>query len=162
MSLNEHIKITKTDSFIKSRIKWKAGGYKLSSNLTVYYKDLSLSLKEFYDQQIKNLNIGTPVLLFTRKRDDSWTIIGTQKVVWYSIQKISSLDYLRFQFMATNDIYELKYNGETELNPIKKLEWDELTVLDTENNKLKIPSYNGSDFFALWNILLMVTNLTKN
>ena len=154
--------MTKTDSFIESRIKWKAGGYKLSSNLTVYYKDLSLSQKEFYDQQIKNLNIGIPVLLFTRKRDDSWTIIGTQKVAWYSAQKISSLDYLRFQFMATDDIYELKYNGKTELNPIKKLEWDELTVLDTENNKLKIPSYNGSDFFAMWNILRMVTNLTKN
>jgi len=154
--------MTKTDSFIENRIKWKAGGYKLSSNLTVYYKDLSLSQKEFYDQQIKNLSIGTPVLLFTRKRDDSWTIIGTQKVAWYSTQKICSLDYLRFQFMATDDVYELIYNGKTELNPIKKLEWDELTVLDTENNKLKIPSYNGSDFFAMWNILRMVTNLTKN
>jgi len=152
----------KTDSFIESRIKWKAGGYDLSSNLSTYYKDLSKSKKEFLDQQIKNLDIGTPVILFTRKRDDSWTIIGTQKVAWYSNQKISSLDYLRIQFMGTEDIYELKYNGKTELNQIKKLEWDELTVLDIENLKLKIPSYNGSDFFAMWNILRMVTNLAQN
>lgn len=154
--------MVKSNRFIESRIMWKIRGYQLSPNLSTDYKNLPQSKKDYFENHIRSLDIGKPVLLIQRKKGDCWTIIGTQKIVWYSSKKIGVLNYSSIKFIGTEDAYKLIYQKETERNLTNKLEWDELTLLDTENKVHKIPSNKGSDFFALWNILIMLSNLFKN
>ncbi|MCF8716439.1 hypothetical protein JM658_16550 [Joostella atrarenae] len=109
----------------------------------------------------KNLNIGIPVLVFTQPNNDKWTIIGTRKIVWGEYDKFKSLLIETIKEMKPESLVKLNETGKATKESMKKAEWDELTITSLNSEKFIIPAFKGSDFFAMWNILLMSWQLNR-
>ena len=148
----------KTDEFIMNRLIWKAGKFKLPTKSSFYFKDLSIDLQEYLNSQIDKETSGTPVLFFTKPTKE-WTLVCTKQVVCNDKKKIFKLNYRNIKSFHPT-AFE-KYNG-SKINlqeAKKKAEWNEVTIIDNQNNKHIFHADKGEELFALWNILLMAARL---
>lgn len=132
----------KTDEVILNRIKWKAGKYKLSTGYTFFFGDLNDEIKKYLMTTIGENPNDIPVIFFT-KPSKEWTLVCTKQIIGFHSQKIFKLP---FEEIADIDGYHSNK---------EKTEWNELTVLDKQNNQYILHTNNGYDHVALHNILLM-------
>lgn len=147
----------KTDDFIINRLIWKAKKYKLPTEFSFFFTDISPVLQEYLNSQVDKENSGTPVLFFTKPTKE-WTLVCTKQVICNDNEKIFRLnirDIKNFHLTAFE-----KYNSnKINIQEAKKTEWNEVTVVDYADNKYILHADKGSDLFALWNILLMAARL---
>ena len=103
---------------------------------------------------------GTPVLLFTTPTKE-WTLLCTRQVVCSDTRKVFSLNYSEIKSFLAKD---LKKANRSKLNlPIRiKSEWNELAVIDKYNAEKILHANHGKDFFALWNIILMMFRISED
>ncbi|MCG2432133.1 hypothetical protein [Aequorivita xiaoshiensis] len=151
----------KTDEYIAKRLKWKAEKHSLPTEHSFLFEILPTENQKYYLELFENLNIGIPVLVFTQPNNDKWTIIGTRKIVWGEYDKYESLLIENIKEMKPESLVKLSESGKATKESMKKAEWDELTITNLNSEQFVIPAFKGSDFFAMWNILLMNWQLNR-
>ncbi|MDN3494251.1 hypothetical protein [Winogradskyella bathintestinalis] len=151
----------KTDEYIAKRLKWKAEKHSLPTQHSFLFESLPFENQKYYTELFKSQNIGIPVLVFTQPNNDKWTIIGTRKIVWGEYDKFQSLLIENIKEMKPESLVKLMETGKVTKESIKKADWDELTITNLNSEKFIIPAFKGSDFFAMWNILLMNRQLNR-
>jgi len=144
----------KTDEYMLKRIMWKASKYKIDERLnayTLFFHELSEPIKAYLkSSRIEDLS-GIPILFFT-KPTNQWTLLCTKRVIGYSGEKVFSVN---FQDIADIKTYPFQIKKKN------KLEWDELTILDKQNNEYIFHTYDGYTHNLLHNVLLMCCQLVS-
>ncbi|ADY28798.1 hypothetical protein [Cellulophaga lytica] len=151
----------KTDEYIAKRLKWKAGKHSLPTQHSFLFESLPSENQKFYSELFKSQNIGIPVLVFTQPTNDKWTVFGTRKIVWGEYNNFESLLISDIKEMRPQSLVEISENEKVTREQVKKAEWDELTITNLNSEQFVIPAFKGSDFFAMWNILLMNWQLNR-
>jgi hypothetical protein len=149
----------KTDEYIESRLRWKAEKYNLPSQYSSFFENLSDKRKDHYSELLKELNVGIPTLIFTQPNSNKWTIIGTRKIAWGDDEKLDSLMFEYIKEIRPHSLNSFEKVKQATNNSLTKKEWNELTLTEKNGNKRNVYAYKGSDYFAMWNILLMVWKL---
>jgi hypothetical protein len=135
------------------RIMWKAdkhGIYKRSNGCTFFFDELPESIKEYLKSNLNEDLSGIPVIFFT-KPSSQWTLLCTKRVVGYSGENLFGIN---FQDMSEIETYPFQITKKN------KLEWDELTILDKQNNAHVFHTYDGYAHNLLHNVLLMCCRLS--
>ncbi|MCL5247467.1 hypothetical protein M4I21_16725 [Cellulophaga sp. 20_2_10] len=151
----------KTDEYIASRLVWKAEQYKLPTEYSFYFKNITQKKKDYYSEYIINQNIGIPTLLLTQPNSTKWTIIGTRKIVWGDTRKSESLLFSNIKKINTHSLNSKEEMEEVFNGALPKMEWNELTLTKKSDEKAIVYALKGSDFFAMWNIIRMVWQLNS-
>ncbi|WP_349664412.1 hypothetical protein IZU89_04980 [Cellulophaga lytica] len=151
----------KTDEYIAKRLKWKDGKHSLPTQHSFLFESLPSENQKFYSELFKSQNIGIPVLVFTQPTNDKWTVFGTRKIVWGEYNNFESLLISDIKEMRPQSLVEISENEIATREQVKKAEWDELTITNLNSEQFVIPAFKGSDFFAMWNILLMNWQLNR-
>ncbi|EDM45733.1 hypothetical protein SCB49_07987 [unidentified eubacterium SCB49] len=151
----------KTDEYIAKRLKWKAGKHNLPTENSFLFDGLPTENQNHYSEFFKNLNIGIPVLLYTHPKNDKWTMIGTRKIVWGEYDEFESLPISEIKEMRPKSLMEISKTGKATKEQVKKSEWDELTITNLNSEQFIIQAFKGSDFFSMWNILLLNRQLNR-
>lgn len=141
----------KTDEFVLNRIMWKAGKhgiYKRANTYTLFFNELSEPIKAYLKSNINEELSGIPVIFFT-KPSNQWTLLCTKQIIGYTGENVFSLS---FQDISQISPFFIKNKN--------KLEWDELTVVDRQNNSYIFHTYNGYTHNLLHNTLLMCRRIT--
>ena len=145
----------KTDEFIIKKLKWKAEKFCLPTEFAFYFDDLPSQIKNELANQIDKENCGTPVLFFTKPTKE-WTIICSQKVVCNDNTRIVSLSLSDIKQILPTAFDPTMIGKSLDINTVKKkTEWDTIKIIDKQGNSNIFCADKGSDFFSLWNILLM-------
>lgn len=149
--------LKKTDEYIKNRLIWKAKQYSLSSEFVIFHDDLSLELATSLSKHINTGLSGIPVLLFTNP-DKAWTLLCTRQVIGFDNHHIYSVHFNEIECVISKKLQELSgIERPLSMNEIEKDEWTKLLVKTKEGKDFLFHANKGSDFFALWNIVLMVS-----
>ena len=152
----------KSDEYIASRLKWKAEKNSLPTEYSLYFDELKDGQKEKYYEFLKDQNIGIPTLIFIERKSENWTILGTRKISWNGNGKSQSLSYSEIKQIKPHAFDNLEKVNEAINDSMPKSEWNELTLTDKNGVERNIYANNGSDFFAMWNVLRMAWQLNTN
>jgi len=147
----------KTEDFIINRLTWKASKYKIPSDYSFYFNDLTIEIKNYLYNQFDNDIAGTPVLFFT-KPTKQWTLICTKQVICNDNKKIIKLNLSDIEHFHPTAFKDYK-TQKIKFQEAQKSEWDKVDVTDKENRNYTFHAFKGADLFAMWNILLMAARL---
>lgn len=153
----------KTAEFIEDRIKWKASQHGLPNKSVLLFENLSSEKKAKYLTLLNNQDYGKIVLLFTDSKNN-WTALGTKGIIGFDGTQINSvkLDSIKdVDSKNRKECFEKTEAGETKLQNIKKNNESELLVTESNGEETIFITEKGSDFFSLWNIMLMIKRLNK-
>ena len=150
----------KKASFIENRIKWAASKHGLPTANSFFFEDLESNVRNKYLDRLKDYEIGNSVLLF-KDENENWTIVGTDKVAWGSETELKIIPHNEIHRMQPKQLKDVKEKVKFVRDVSKKSDWHELSVTDNLNNETILTAQKGGDFFALWNILLMLGRLSK-
>ncbi|ASZ12724.1 hypothetical protein KTO58_10840 [Chitinophaga pendula] len=141
----------KTDRYIMGRFYWKAKQYHIPSTSSCYYEQLDDATKQRLAGHIQHSS-GIPALFFTG-HGKTWTLLCTRQVIGYNGEGYSTicLAGIKRLFPHQLDMLEQK----TDNRNIAKSTWTELSVHDINDARHTLYTANGTDLFALWNLLLM-------
>ncbi len=148
----------KSDDFIADRLMWKALKHNLPTKFSSYHRDCSPAIQQYLASFLGEENSGLPVLYFTKPTGE-WTLVCTREVICNSNPGIIRVAVDSIQKFYPAAVGELRSGQSVNADEVKKAEWDELIIVDRSGNKYKLHTNKGADFFALWNILLMVVRL---
>jgi hypothetical protein len=138
-----------------NRLTWKAAQYKLPTKFAFYFNDLSPELQQSLNKEIDKEVSGLPVLFFTKPTKE-WTLICTQQVICNDTAQTIKLNIRDIKQILPTEFDPRLIGQPIDINAIKKKsEWDEIKVIDKENNCYIFHADKGNDLFSLWNILLM-------
>jgi len=153
--------MTKTDEYIENRLIWKAGKYKLPTNFSFYFRDLSSEIKKYLSTQIDLNTSGNPVLFFTRPTKE-WTLICTRQVICNDTNRIFKINLSDIKEILPTE-FDPKIEGHLKVSKTvqKKTKWDEIKIIDRQNRSYFFFADSGSDLFSLWNILLMAIRISE-
>lgn len=152
----------KTDEYIASRLKWKAEQYKLPSQYSFYFENLTDEKKKYYSEFLIDKNVGIPTLIFTQPNSGKWTIIGTRKIIWGDNKQSESLIFSDIKEIRPHSLDSLEKMNQAINDSLPKAEWNELTLTQINDSKSNVYAHKGSDYFAMWNIIRMVWQLNLN
>ena len=144
----------KTDAYMLNRIMWKAGKhgiYKRANPYTLFFDELSEPIKAYLKSNINEEVSGIPVIFFT-KPAIQWTLLCTKQVIGYAGEKVFSIS---FQDIADIKTYPFQITKKN------KPEWDELPILDNQNNEFVFHTSDGYEHNLLHNVLLMCWRLVS-
>jgi len=153
--------LKKSESFIENRIKWKASQYNLPNERVFLFEGLDKQKRAQYMRQISREKTGKIVLLFTDS-EDNWTAVGTKMIIGYDGERMNSISLDEIQRSTSKSFYELKFMVPKSQKRIQKELECELLIIDKRGNKKVFITDKGSDFFALFNIVLMLSRLCNN
>ncbi|MCH2192667.1 hypothetical protein [Kordia sp.] len=151
----------KSESFIENRIKWKASQYNLPNERVFLFEGLDKQKRAQYMRQISREKTGKIVLLFTDS-EDNWTAVGTKMIIGYDGERMNSISLDEIQRSTSKSFYELQFMVPKSQKRIQKELECELLIIDKRGNKKVFITDKGSDFFALFNIVLMLSRLCNN
>lgn len=151
----------KSESFIENRIKWKASQYNLPNERVFLFEGLDKQKRAQYMRQISREKTGKIVLLFTDS-EDNWTAVGTKMIIGYYGERMNSISLDEIQRSTSKSFYELQFMVPKSQKRIQKELECELLIIDKRGNKKVFITDKGSDFFALFNIVLMLSRLCNN
>jgi hypothetical protein len=150
--------MTKTDSFIKSRILWKAGKHKLPTVYSSYFSDLSPALQTYLEQYMEPGKSGIPVLFFT-KPSQEWTLLCTRQVICSNNQSVFSIQINEIESFRPAIFDKSRPFRLMSYSEARKEEWHELVVVDKNGDLHTLHANKGKELFALWNVLEMVSRI---
>tara|TARA_R110002050_G_C8676994_1_gene492588 strand:+ start:59 stop:523 length:465 start_codon:yes stop_codon:yes gene_type:complete len=152
----------KTDEYILSRLKWKAEQYSLPTKYSFYFENIEDEKKAYFSESLNDQNIGIPTWIFTNPNNNKWTIIGTRKIMWSENGQSESLLFSNIKEIRPHSFDSMEKVNDAINDSLPKTEWNELTLTEKNNKKRTVYANNGSDFFAMWNIIRMVWQLNLN
>ena len=85
-------------------------------------------------------------------------------IVGFDGEKLNSVKLNSIKEVISKNLKEqhLKADsGKTKLKKIKKRNECELSIMDFDENETVFITKKGTDFFSLWNIILMIKRLNK-
>jgi hypothetical protein len=154
----------KTEEFIENRIKWRALKHDLPNKNVHLFENLRNDKKEEYLIHFNEKNCGKIILLFTDSKKN-WTAIGTKKIIGFDGTEFNSVELNSIKDVDSKNRKEYFEKAEaegTKLKKIKKQNERELLVTEFNGNETIFITKKGSNFFSLWNIMIMITQLNKN
>jgi len=154
----------KTVEFIENRIKWRASQHNLPNKSVLLFENLTAEAKARYLTHF-NENISGKIILLFKDSKHNWTALGTKMIIGYDGTQFNSVTLSSIEDVDSKNRKELfskAETGETKLRKIKKRNERELLVTDFDGKETVFITKKGSDFFSLWNILLMITRLNEN
>lgn len=154
----------KTEEFIENRIKWRALKHDLPNKNVHLFENLTNDKKEEYLIHFNEKNCGKIILLFTDSKKN-WTAIGTKKIIGFDGTEFNSVELNSIKDVDSKnrkEYFEKAEAEETKLKKIKKQNERELLVTEFNGNETIFITKKGSNFFSLWNIMIMITQLNKN
>ena len=153
----------KTVEFLEDRIKWRASKHNLPNKSVFLFENLTDEIKMKYLTHFDEKDSGKVILLFTDSKKN-WTALGTKMIVGFNGNKLNSVKLNSIKEVISKNLKEhhLKRDSrKTKLKKIKKENESELSIMDFDGNETVFITNNGSDFFSLWNIIIMITRLNK-
>ena len=153
----------KTVEFIEDRIKWRASQHSLPNKSVFLFENLTDEIKPKYLTHFDEKDSGKVILLFTDSKNN-WTALGTKMIVGFDGEKLNSVKLNSIKEVISKNLKEqhLKADsGKTKLKKIKKRNECELSIMDFDENETVFITKKGTDFFSLWNIILMIKRLNK-
>ncbi|WP_282164753.1 hypothetical protein [Cellulophaga baltica] len=154
----------KTVEFIENRIKWRASQHNLPNKSVFLFENFTVKTKSKYLTHFNEDNSGKIILLFTDIKNN-WTALGTKMIIGYDGTQLNSVKLSSIEDVDSKNRKELFSKaeaGETKLKKIMKRNERELLVIDFDGKDTVFITKKGSDFFSLWNIVLMITRLNEN
>ena len=151
----------KTEEFILNRLLWKAKKYDLPQQFSFFFNNLPIEDQAFLNNQRNIAESGIPGLYFTKPTKE-WTLICTKQVIYYDNNNTTSI-YLRDIDKISSTVFDpsLRYQGAYIRKMKTKSEWDTVKVITKQENVYILHANNGSELFALWNILIMMASLNQ-
>lgn len=153
----------KTAEFIEDRIKWRAAQCNLPNKSVFFFENLSAEAKTKYLTYFNEENSGKIILIFTDSKSN-WTVLGTKKIIGFDGTKLNSANLDSIQDLGSkkwNEHFLKAEAGQTKPKKINKQNECEFLVTDFDGKETVFITEKGSDFFSLWNIVLMITRLYK-
>ena len=137
------------DQWIDQRIRWRAGKHGLPTHQTFLFPNLPDTHRAMLISIAEDHGVGMPVLAFI---DGSrWTLVGTQRIVSCHDDEMVICD-----LTAISDV-DIDEDYRTDANPSES---NYLKIFKKEEHEpAMIWAPRGSECFALWNILLMLSKL---
>ncbi|MBO0593957.1 hypothetical protein I2486_21365 [Cellulophaga sp. E16_2] len=151
----------KTVEFIEKRIKWKASQHNLPNKNVLLFENLTAEAKARYLTHFNENNSGKIILLFTDSKHN-WTALGTKMIIGYDGTQFNSVKLSSIEDVDSKNWKELFSKAEAGESKIKKRNERELLVTDFDGKETAFITKEGSNFFSLWNIVLMITRLNEN
>lgn len=148
----------KTDRYILGRFYWKAKQYHIPSTSSCYFEQLDDATKQRLASHIQH-NSGIPALFFAG-HGKAWTLLCTRQVIGYNGDGYSSICLAGIQRLSPHQFDMLEHKTDNTNTPHSA--WTELTVHDNDNNRHTLHTANGTDLFALWNLLLMGVRMERS
>ncbi|MBV1910612.1 MAG: hypothetical protein KUG78_15020 [Kangiellaceae bacterium] len=141
--------MSKSEEFVEQRIMWAAGRHNLPTSNSFPIQDIDeTACAGFELTKLKCL--GKPIYLFFED-ENNWSVLGTRGITGLNDSTYSSVRYDEIKDLEGFD--ELKVGGK------RKEDLKELKVL-TSQKETVFKSKSGGDFFALWNICLMLQRIS--
>lgn len=140
--------MSKSEEFIEQRILWAAGKHNLPS-------ENGFSIQEMGEKHAgieltKFECLGKPIYLFIDDKDN-WSVLGTLGITGLNDSVYNDIMY--------DEIKDLEGFDELKAGCKRKEELNELKVITSKNETI-FKSKSGGDFFALWNICLMLQRMS--
>ncbi|WP_299223538.1 hypothetical protein [uncultured Aquimarina sp.] len=154
----------KTVEFIEDRIKWRASQHGLPNKSVFLFENLTDEVKMKYSNHFDEKDSGKIILLFTDSKNN-WTALGTKRIIGYNGTKLNSVKLESIKDVDSKnrkEYFEKAEAGQTKLKKIKKRNEYELLITEFDGKETEFITKKGSDFFSLWNIVLMITRLNEN
>ncbi|MCW3466122.1 hypothetical protein [Chitinophaga nivalis] len=145
----------KTDEYFRKRLIWQATKHNLPAAYSFLYDDLPEATKTYLAAQIDMESAGIPVLFFTTPSQE-WTLLCTRQLIGYN-QGVYVLPLKEITFI-TSKKRTSQLAGDSRL---PKGEWHELEVKDQQEQIFLFHAHKGGEFFALWNLLLMMRRFNQ-
>lgn len=134
------------DAFIAGRIRWRASKHGLPDHDTYEFADAPDAVRSSFDDICRDHDIGLAVLVFGNA-PERWTVIGTRAVISHYD---GAVHHCELSQIADFD------SGMPRV-PKKEMEYLNVTLNDSSLVRLWGP--RGSQFFALWSILLSLSRM---
>jgi len=140
----------KSESFIEQRIIWNAGRHNLPAGNCFEFDQL-ISSDPSHLSIIESNHLGKPILAFLHDKDN-WSVLGT-KGISGRLEK----DYRAVEYAEILDL-----NGFEPLR-LKQTEKKNLSILKvkTIKSEIEFKTKEGGEFFAFWNIALMLFRMSS-
>lgn len=153
--------MSKSDTYLQERIKWRAGQHKLPKENAFYFDELSQDQKQKYEDLLRECQIGIPVILFVGK-SNKWTIVGTQKVAGCENSNVECMSYSEIEIHTVGDDPFNQFSGSDDYpeKEFKKLEQDHLLMKDKTDKIIKLYTAPGSDVYTLFSIIIMLERMS--
>ncbi len=135
----------KTESFIEDRIIWNAGRHKLPDG-----NCFNCGSDHPYHKFIAGIShLGKPILLFALD-EKNWSVLGTKGISGVIDDDFRSIEYSE---IVKVDGFEAAREKKTE-----KSKLSELKVI-AKHQEILFKTAPGGEFFAFWNIVLMLQRM---
>jgi len=147
----------KPEEFIENRILWRASKNGLPNKTALLFDSLEVEDQKRYLSLLKGLDVGKILFLFKHSQGD-WTVLSVKMIAG---SNNGELNYIKLDSIAELTSADMK-QMKTEFflkNPIPKQRFHKLSVTDFKSKERIFITEEGSDLFALWNILLMITRI---
>lgn len=133
----------KTDNFPEERIRWQGAKHNLPQEKTVFWEEAPEALRIECEE-----NIDNPVLLSWHDAE-KYTVVGTRIV------------FGKLNGMAREvGIESIRQINSTELGRrVRKGDRSLLDIVDPDGNTLQFRTEKGSEYFAVWNVILMLCRM---
>ncbi|MCB9223249.1 MAG: hypothetical protein H6582_03645 [Crocinitomicaceae bacterium] len=151
--------MVKSDQFISDRIIWRAEQHEFPYETAFLYSKLPESEKQIYDQLAHSNEIGIPVLFF-KANGHKWTILGTRKVISGTMDNYVTIDYSQIEDTNPGGIPFPSDDEDTD-DEIDKEALNELGVKEFNGKESSLCTMNGPEFYMLYNILLVLMNMSR-
>ncbi len=136
--------MNKSESYIAERIRWRGDQHNLPKQNTYYWENASESLRVFLVCEV-----GRPVLV-SSSADQKSIVLCTKGLIIGNQSDSISINY--------NQIEDILHPPLSKEMP--KSEMDSLKLLLKNGSEEVLKTAKGGEFFALWNILLMLVNFS--
>jgi hypothetical protein len=135
----------KTESFIENRIIWNAGRHKLPAGNCF----ICSSEHPYENLTAQHEHLGKPILLFALD-EKNWSVLGTKGISGILDDDFRSIDYSE---IVEFDGFEAAREKKTEKSKLSELK------VKTQQHEILFKTAPGEEFFAFWNISLMLQRI---
>jgi hypothetical protein len=139
----------KSEEFIEQRILWAAGRHNLPSKNSFPIQDIGDV--NFAGLELAKLEyLGKPIYLFFED-ECNWSVLGTLGITGLNDSTYNSIKYEEIKDLEGFDELKIGRKRKGDLNELKVITSQKMTVFRSKS---------GGDFFALWNICLMLQRIS--
>lgn len=157
--------MSKSNEYIEGRIKWRAEQNKLPSDNAFHFDTLNCKLKLKFENLFKGIDLGIPILLFLGE-ENTWTIVGTRKAISGTFKNFEQISYSEItKHTVGDDPFHEFYapeEDEYDVEEFHKMAQHQILLRNKNNEVITLNTSQGSDLYALYNILIMMIRLASD
>ena len=148
------------DDWIENHIRFRAGKHKLPTGVTQFFDSLDADAREAISHQLDDAH-GAPVLV-AYDSPDRWAVITSRHFVGFDTAQLLSCAHSDINAITSRDYPPTDWRKRgiphSELGRLKG-QWEYLRITTNDDLTLDYWVPPGSEAFAFWNILLMLSRM---